>query len=303
MHICMKSLDWNLIRAFHATAEAGSLSAAARQIGLTQPTMSRQVAALEAELEVTLFQRVGRRLILTDIGRTLLKLTESMSDAAAAVSLAVKGQEQEIKGRVSVSASDSFSQYLLPELIEQVRAQAPQIAISVIVTNEVSDLHRGEADIAIRHAEPDRDGLVGHYIRDSEAFFYASEAWVERHGLPQSYPDLAPEELIGFNDLGLYTVYLRQLGFSVEPDDFRVASKSSVVIWEMVKRGMGVAPILREVADRTPGMVRLFPDASPIRSPIWIVIHEHLQASPKIRLVRRILEEGLTEMGRAVEQL
>ncbi|MDG4648620.1 LysR family transcriptional regulator [Roseibacterium sp. SDUM158017] len=293
----MKNLDWNLLRAFHATVAEGSLSAAALRIGLTQPTLSRQVAALEADLGVALFDRVGRQLVLTGVGRKLFEMTETMADTAAALALTAKGQEAEIGGHVSVSATDSFSQHVLPEIVERVRATLPQVTVSVVVANALSDLHRGEADIAIRHAPPVREGLVGHHVRDSEVFFYASADWVARNGRPETFSDLEPSALIGFDDLDLYARYLRGLGIEVAAGDFRLASESSVVIWEMVTRGMGVAPMHREIADRTPGVVRLFPDAPPIRAPIWIVIHERLQTSPRIMLVRDILHDMLAAMG------
>lgn len=293
MHMRMNNLDWNLIRAFHATAATGSLSAAARQLRLTQPTLSRQVAALEEELDVTLFERIGRRLVLSETGKSLLELTETMSNAASAVALTAKGQEQEIEGPVSVSATDSFAQYLLPDMIERLRMVAPQISVTVMVSNAQSDLHRGEADIAIRHARPKREGLVGTYLRDSEAFFYAAEDWVQRHGLPESPGEFDARALIGFDDLDRYAAFLRSLGFSISAPDFRLASDSSMVIWDLVKQGLGVAPMHREIAERTAGIVRLFPGMPAIGSPIWLVTHERLQTSPRIRLVQKVFKDVL----------
>ena len=295
----MKSLDWNLVRAFHATVAAGSLSAAAQRVGLTQPTLSRQISALEADLGVVLFDRVGRQLVLNDVGRKLYDLTETMADTAEAFALAARGQEKEIGGHVSISATDSFSQYILPQIVSRIQAEAPQISISIIATNETSDLHRGEADIAIRHAKPMRNGLVGKFIRHSDAFFYASPEWVERNGCPKSFKDLATDQLLGFANLDLYASFLNDLGVNVSGAGFRLASDSSVVIWEMVKRGMGVAPMHREIAERTPGVVRLFSNASPIRSPIWVVTHERLQANSRIQIVRDILEGMLLDLGQA----
>lgn len=294
MHTCMNGLDWNLIRAFHATVAAGSLSAAARDLGLTQPTLSRQVSALETELGVVLFDRVGRALVLTEVGRKLFELTIAMADTAAAVALTAKGLEQDIGGTVSISATDSMAQYVLPEIVERIRVEAPQITLVVVVTNETSDLHRREADIAIRHAKPVRAGLVGQHIRDSEAHFYASEDWVARNGMPGELSELSAAALIGFGDLDRYAEHLRGLGARVTAEDFRLASDSSVMVWDMVRRGLGVAPMLCDIADKTPGMVRLFPDAPQIRAPIWIVTHEQLQNSPRIRIVQGILAEMLS---------
>lgn len=121
----ISDLDWNRARAFLATAEAGSLSAAARQLGLTQPTLSRQVAALEADLGATLFERLGKRLILTETGRSLLVHVRAMGAAAEAMSLAASGRSETIAGQVTISATDSYAAYILPAIAARIRREAP----------------------------------------------------------------------------------------------------------------------------------------------------------------------------------
>ncbi|MDP3406199.1 MAG: LysR family transcriptional regulator [Brevundimonas sp.] len=291
----MKAMDWNHIRAFHATAVAGSLSAAARQLGLTQPTLSRQVLALEADLGVALFERRGRKLVLTRTGLELLDHIRIMGDAANTLVLAASGRAQEIGGRVCLSATDTFAAHILPGIVARIRSEAPQITIAIVASNEISDLHRGEADIAIRHVRPDRPGLVGRHIRDTGAGFYASGDWVARNGLPGGLADLATAGLMGFDD-PRFPGYLREIGIPIAAEDFRIVSESSVVIWEMVKRGMGVAVMMHEVAARTPGVVNLLPDMVPIPVPIWLVTHQALESSPRIRLVQSIVAEELARI-------
>ena len=288
-------MDWNLIRGFHATALAGSLSAAARQLGLTQPTLSRQVLALETDLGVTLFERRGRKLVLTQTGMELLDHIRIMGDAADTLVLAASGRAQEIGGRVCISATDTFAAYILPEIVARIRSEAPQITIAIVASNEISDLHRGEADIAIRHVRPDRPGLVGRHIRDSGASFFASEDWVARNGLPKGPADLAGAGLMGFDD-PRFASFLREIGIPIATRDFRIVSESAAVIWEMVKRGMGVAVMMHEVAARTPGVVNLLPDMAPIPVPIWLVTHQALESSPRVRLVQTIVAEELAGM-------
>jgi DNA-binding transcriptional LysR family regulator len=291
----MSTIDWNHIRGFHATAVAGSLSAAARHLGLTQPTLSRQVLALEADLGVTLFERRGRRLVLTQTGMELLEHIRIMGDAADTLVLAASGRVQEIGGRVCISATDTFAAYILPEIVARIRSEAPQITIAIVASNEFSDLHRGEADIAIRHVRPDRPGLVGRHIRDTEASFFASGDWVARNGRPRGPADLARADLMGFDD-PRFSEFLREIGIPIATGDLRIVSESAFVIWEMVKRGMGVAVMLREVAERTPGVVNLLPDMTPIPVPIWLVTHQELETSPRVRIVQMILSEELARM-------
>lgn len=289
----MRSLDWNHLRAFHATATAGSLSGAARQLGLTQPTLSRQVQALEEQLGLALFERPGRKLVLTQTGREMLKHIHTMADAAQAAALTANGNIQELRGRVRISASDSVAAYLLPEIVARLRAEAPRLTIEILAANTLSDLHQREADIAIRHQAPDRSGLTGQHLRDTEAGFYASEDWIARNGMPATLTDLAGDDLLGFDDTDRFSAYLRGTGIPMEADDFRLVSSSSVTVWEMVRRGLGVAPMLCDIAERTPGVVRLLPDLATTPVPIWLVTHEALQASPRIRMVLKVLAEEL----------
>ena len=288
-------MDWNQIRAFHATAVSGSLSAAARRLGLTQPTLSRQVQALEADLSVTLFERRGRKLVLTQTGMELLDHIRCMGDAADTLGLAASGRAQEIGGRICISATDIVAAYILPDIVARIRSEAPQITIAIVASNEISDLHRGEADLAIRNVCSDRPGLVGRHIRNYEAGFFASEEWVGRNGLPKGPADLARAGLMGFDD-PRFSGFLREIGIPVASEDLRIVSESSVVIWEMVKRGMGVTVMMRQVAEQTPGVVNLLPDMVPIPVPIWLVTHQELQSSPRIRLVQAIMAEELARM-------
>ena len=128
----MDKIDWNQLRAFLETAESGSLSAAARKLGLTQPTLSRQVAAIEQRMGVTLFERVGKTMALTPTGLDLLEHARVMGAAAAALSLAATGRSEDVEGVVSVSASDVVAAHVLPPLVRQLREKEPGIAIEII---------------------------------------------------------------------------------------------------------------------------------------------------------------------------
>lgn len=293
----MSEIDWNRARAFLATADAGSLSAAARELGLTQPTLSRQVAALETELGVTLFERLGKKLVLTETGETLLSHVRAMGEAAAAMTVAASGRAQEIEGRVSISATDGYAAYLLPDIVERIRREAPQITIVIVSCNSLSDLRRREADIAIRHVRPDEDGLIGKLVCESTAHFYASQSWIARNGRPASVGDIAPHDLIAYEEIGRFAEFMRGVGVSASADAFRLVSENSVVVWEMVKRGLGICIMSREIALRTEGMVDLFPDLEPPRFPVWLVTHRELRTSRRIRLVYEILAE---ELARAI---
>lgn len=293
IQIRMDRIEWNLVRAFCATADAGSLSAAARKIGLTQPTLSRQVAALEDTLGVILFERIGKKLVLTDAGLGLLEHARAMAAAADAMALAAAGKVQEIAGRVTISASDAISAYLLPDIIARIRQQAPQITLVVVASNSISDLRRREADIAIRHVRPTEPELIGQLVHQSTAHFYAADSWLVRNRAPSSVAELARADLLGFEPAERFGEHLNSVGIPITPDGFRIVSENGVVIWELVRRGLGVGAMLREIAERTPGIIRLLPDLPGTPVPVWLVSHRELRTSRRVRLVFEILAEEL----------
>lgn len=294
----MTNIDWNRARAFLATAETGSLSAAARELGLTQPTLSRQVAQLEADLGVTLFERVGKKLVLTETGESLLEHVRAMGEAALAMRVAASGRAEEVAGRVSISATDTYAAYILPEIMERIRREAPQITIAVISSDSLSDLRRREADIAIRHVRPQEDGLIGRLVCESTAHFYASEGWVAAHGHPGAVSGIAPHAFVGYEDAERFAAFLRGVGAEIGAEDFRLVSKNSVVIWELVRRGQGVSLMSREIAERASGIVELFPALEAVRFPVWLVTHRELRTSKRIRLVYDILAQELERITR-----
>jgi DNA-binding transcriptional LysR family regulator len=295
----MNGIDWNLARAFHATARTGSLSAAARTLGLTQPTLSRQVAMLETELGVTLFERIGKRLVLTETGQSLVAHGQAMGEAADAMALAASGRAQAVEGRVSISATDAYSAYILPDICARIRRQVPRVTLVIISSNALSDLRRREADIAIRHVRPDEPDLIGQLVRESTACFYASEAWVARHGAPQRAEDITPHDLIAYDDTAVFAGYMQKLGLAVTADSFRLVSENSVVAWEMVKLGLGIGVMMPEIAARTLGVVKLLPELQLPRVPVWLVTHREMRTSQRIRLVFDVLAEELRGGERA----
>ncbi|MBS0467803.1 MAG: LysR family transcriptional regulator [Proteobacteria bacterium] len=289
----MDNLDWNQLKAFLQTAQTGSLSAAARKLGLTQPTLSRQVAAIEQHMGVTLFERVGKAMALTPTGQDLLEHARAMGAAAEALGLAASGRSQAVGGVVSVSASDAVAAYLLPPLVQQLREQEPGIAVEVIASNALSDLLRREADIAIRHVKPDQPDLIARLVREAQACFYASEAWVKAHGHPRSAEDAARLPFVGSDRSGQYLQYLRQYGLNLCEDNFSCYADHTVAHWALVRQGLGIGAMMDEIARETPGMVRVLNDVPPVRFPIWLVTHRELRTSRRIRLVFEALAAGL----------
>ena len=289
------TFDWNQVRAFLVTAEEGSFSAASRALGLTQPTLGRQVAALEDRLGVTLFERLGRSLSLTQSGLELLEHVRAMGDAAGRIALTASGQSQRIEGHVCITATDVLSMHLLPPALRRLRDMAPAIEVEVVASNEVRDLRRREADIAIRHARPEQPDLIAKLLRELSIRLYASTDYLDRLGRPSSLGDLAEAVFIGFDRSGRLLTRLKQMGLPLEQDNFRLTSENGAVAWEMVKHGLGNGVMAEDVADQTPGVECVLPDLDPIPVPVWLVTHRELHTSRRIRLVFDVLAESLSK--------
>jgi DNA-binding transcriptional LysR family regulator len=289
----MDNLDWNQLKAFLETAETGSLSAAARKLGLTQPTLSRQVAAIEQRMGVTLFERVGKAMALTPTGLDLLEHARAMGTSAEALLLAATGRSQAVGGGVSVSATDVVAAHLLPPLVRLLREKEPGITIEVISSDALSDLLRREADIAVRHVKPEQPDLIARLIRQATAHFYASEDWVQVHGHPRHAEEAARLPFVGADRSGQYLAYLCQHGLPLSEANFSCYADHSMAQWALVRHGMGIGAMMVEIARDTPGIVRVLDDVPPVRFPIWLVSHRELRTSRRIRVVFEALAQGL----------
>lgn len=285
------------MRAFLATANEGSLTAAACSLGLTQPTLSRQISALEEELGLMLFERVGRGLVLTAAGRELLHHVRDMGEAADKIAFAAAGQVQSIDGEVSITASDILSTVLLPCAINRIRTRAPNLVIDVIAANDVRDLMRREADIAVRHVRPEHPDLIARLICEAKAYFYASKEYLAARGHPQSLSDLDHHTFISMGDVSLMVDYLQNIGIHLEKRHFQVGSENGTVGWALAQAGLGIIPMDEAVARHSPNMVQILPQ-KPMSFPIWLTTHREIHTSPKVRLVFEVLAEVLAQRNR-----
>ena len=287
------TFDWNQLRAFLATVEEGSLSAAARVLGLTQPTVGRQIAALEDDLGVILLERSSRAVTPTQSGLELLDHARAMGEAATRVSLAASGQSQDISGLVRITASDMMSAYALPGMLATLRDEAPGLQIDLVATNDIRDLLRREADIAVRHVRPEQPDLIARLVREETGHAWASKGYLERRGRPKSLADLAGHDFVGFGDTARMIEYLTPLGYPVAPENFRFGSESGVVAWQLARQGLGIAMMSDSIAEAWPDMERLLPDVDPVTFPVWLVTHRELHTSRRIRLVFDLLAKQL----------
>ena len=291
--------DWNRARAFLITAEEGSLSAAARALGMTQPTLGRQVSALEEELGVVLFERVGRGLVLTPNGEHLLEQVRQMGEAAGRVSLVASGQSQSLQGRISIATSESVAAFLLPKALKRLRREEPGIHVELVASIETSDLMRREADIAVRHYRPEEPELITRKVGVLNARMYASRDYLRFLGSPRSPEELINADFICFDEAsrtGFLHMY-QMLGLELQASNFSLMSKNELVAWEMVKNGVAIGVIEETVGDVEPLVERVLPDFPAVSAPMWLCSHRELRSSKRVRKVFDVLAEELV-LGR-----
>lgn len=287
------AFDWNQARAFLVTAEEGSLSAAARALGLTQPTLSRQVAGLEEALGVTLFERTSRALLLTQSGVELLAHFRMMGDAANTISVAATGQSEAVTGHVLISATDMMATYFLPPILKKLRKTAPDLQIEIIASNEVSDLRRREADIAIRHGRPTDEALFAKRLRDTTAHLFASKQYLDEVGRPKSLADLSKLTFVGFDQPELRLGLMASRGVNLTTANFNFLTSSATLMLELVRQGFGIGILPVEIGAAYPELENPSSAFEPLRIETWLVAHRELKTNLRIRVVFDLLAEGI----------
>ena len=289
------SFDWNRARAFLVTAEEGSLSAAARALGLAQPTLSRQVEALQKELGVVLFERFGRGLELTPAGASLVEHAKVMGQGAMALSVAAQGQSDEISGPVTISASDAYAGLWLPKILQKLRQQEPGLLIRVVAENSASDLMRREADIAIRNFRPKEPELVAKKIEETTASFFASSDYIARQGVLNAAADWDNANLIVPGETSAFLAALEASGLPVTEKSVAYECSSYLAMWEMVRNGLGVGILDSRLGDSEPGIERASTMAFDMLFPIWLVAHRDILSNARLRLVFDFLATELKQ--------
>ena len=285
--------DWNRARAFLVTVEEGSLSAAARALNMTQPTLSRQVAALEQELGSVLFERAGQGLILTSSGLALIEHVRAMGNAASQLSLAANGQSQLIEGTICISASEVHSAFWLPPIIAKLRQLEPKIDIEIIASNQVSDLRRREADIAIRNFRPTQPDLIAKKIKDVNARLYATPQYIQQLGKLEYPEDLNSADFISIDGTGMYQDGLNSLGLTLTKKNFPILTENYITHWQLVKQGLGIGIMPENIGDSEPLVQQVLPTLPAIEFPIWLTTHRELNTSRRVRIVFDLLAKEL----------
>ena len=292
--------DWNLYCTFLAVVQEGSLSGAARRLGLTQPTVARHVGALEAAIGADLFLRSQRGLLATELALDLVPYAEGLASTAAALLRTASGRAGEVRGTVRISASEVVGVEHLPPILTRLRLRHPGLVVELVLSNVLDDLLRREADIAVRMVEPTQEALVARRLPSITVGLHAHRSYLERRGTPATACDLAGHDLIGFDQ---ETPAIRAVGErfpALDRSAFAFRADSDLAQLAAVRAGFGIGVCQVPVARRDPALVRVLADAVSVDLGVWIVMHENLKTSVRCRAVFDALVGGLSSLREPV---
>ncbi|MEQ8309065.1 MAG: LysR family transcriptional regulator [Sphingopyxis sp.] len=290
--------DWNDLKAFLAVAESGSTLAAAQAMRVSQTTVARRIAALEAATGVTLFERRQAGYALTPVGEAMLASAMAVRDAADRFGEAAGARSRDAGGTVSVTVMEIIAVTILPPILRDLRAEHPGIHIQLDTADEPRDLAAGAADIAIRSSkQPSGAGLVGRRIADNPWTVYCSRDYADRNGVPHNREQLAAHPFIGGGG-GVwepYRAWLRQYGLE---EAVVMQYDTATGLLSGVRAGMGLSVLPAYIADREPDLIRCLPPKSDDTTGLWLLTHERLRHVPRVRLVLDFLARELTRLAR-----
>jgi len=284
--------DWSLLRVFLDVANSGSLSRAAATSGSSQPTLSRRIAQLEAQLGHALFERTTRGVRLTEAGVALRVPAERMREQAQQFALVAAGRSSTLAGTVRVTASEIFSAYVLPDLLRKLSDAHPEIQIELLASNSIENLLERDADIALRMVRPRQFALIARRLADQPLGVYAHRDYVQAHGKPTA-ATMREHRWVGFDRSDLMLRGFRAAGYSVTKEMFAFRCDNQIVAWQAVLAGMGIGVGTHRVAALSPQLVRVLAKVAIPPMPLWITAHRELRGTPRLKIVFDALAEAL----------
>jgi DNA-binding transcriptional LysR family regulator len=304
-----KNMGWELYRSLLGVLREGSLSGAARALGIAQPTVGRHITALEETLGLVLFTRTQAGLLPTEAALALQVHAEEMESSAAALERAAASQGKGVSGVVRITASEVVGVEVLPPIIANLCATYPGLKIELSLSDRTQDLLQREADIAVRMVRPAQDQLIARHVGQVEVGLHASATYLQRRGTPTSVAQLTEHTLIGFDQP---TPYIREVAKSMrglDRESFALRTDSSVAQLALMRSGAGIGfcqvPLARGAASATAGaanpqLVRVIPDLYSFQLDTWITMHEGLRNNPSCKATFDALVVGMESYLRGV---
>jgi DNA-binding transcriptional LysR family regulator len=285
--------DWALVKSFLAVLDAGSLMGAARRLQAQQPTLSRHVAELEAQLGVPLFERTGRGVVPTAAALAIADAARQMDDGAASLGRALAKTRDASAGKVRLTTSMVAACWLLPPLLARLQQEEPGIAIELVASNQLTNLLRREADIAVRMVRPEQSSLVAKKIGDVPICAAAHRDYLARAGTPRQPADLLRHRLIGYDRDPTIERGFAGLGLPLPREAFVLRTDDQVAYGRLVAAGAGIGFVARYNLAHWPGVEPLLPMLAIPPLPCWLAVHREIRGNRIVRRVFDFLAEAL----------
>ncbi|MDP2518443.1 LysR family transcriptional regulator [Shimia thalassica] len=289
----LSSTDWSLIQVFLAVAQTGSLSAGARRLHSSQPTVGRHIKTLETTLGVELFHRHARGLELTELGQDVFHTARAMQRHMSELTLKAAGAQTSLAGDVRITCSVFMAHHVVPDILASIRTKEPEIKLDLLATDDTENLLFREADIAIRMYRPKQLDMIAKHLGDITLGLFASESYVARRGLPQTPEDFINHDIVGYDRNDLIIRSMTDHGWSVTRDTFCVRCDNQTAYWELVKAGCGIGFCQKHTAMATDGIIDLDLGVPLPTLPVWLTAHEAMRHTPRISRVWDLLSDGL----------
>lgn len=287
-----RSIEWSLLRYFHAVVETGSLSSAARTVRVTQPTLSRQIRELESQLGAPLFTRGPSGLVPTEAALRLVDDARAMAAAAESLALKAWGQSKALSGSVRLTSSVMVANMWLPPILAELRVAEPDIQIELIPSDLNQNLLRRDADIAIRMADPTQTSLIARKLGDVPVSLFGAECYLARKGRPRTMQELLKHDVIGFDRSEVILKLYAAAGEQVTRETFPIRCDDQMVGWRLLLAGAGLGFAQDMLAKQEPRLERLdFDLVPPMR--VWLVTHQDVHTNLRIRRVVNFLSESI----------
>jgi len=286
------SISWDDQRIFLAVLEEGSLSAAARRLGLSHPTVRSRIEALETQLGAVLFTRSVNGLAPTETAETLREPARAMAMASDLFVRQASAAGEAVAGTVRLSVPEFMGVEVMPAMLARLRADHPSIRIELALSNMQADLLAQEVDIAVRTVPPKQEALVARKVASIPIGFFASRAYVERRGMPKTFADLADHDVIGPDRSRMDLAFVDRLSPGMSRDRFVLRTDSHPAQIAAARAGVGIAAAQVPVGERDPVLARVLPDVEVVVLDTWIVTHENLARVPRVRAVFDSLVES-----------
>ena len=288
-----ESFDWALVKSFIAVLDTGSLMGAARKLSAQQPTLSRHIAELESQLGAPLFERTGRGVIPTAAALAIADAAREMDAGAMALSRVLARQRETTTGVVRVSVSQIVASYLLPQLLATFQEMEPGIQIELVVSNQLSNLLRREADIAVRMVRPTQGSLIAKKIGDVPIVACAHKRYLKRSGTPQEPLQLLQHQLIGYDRDEMIIKGFAQAGLPIERNLFHIRTDDQVAYGRLVEAGCGIGFLAQYSLRHFAGVIPILPTLNIMPLPCWLVVHREIRSSLIVRRVYDFLADAL----------